>query len=90
MAKVELSPALLKLTKGQSVAVVQDGTLKEIIQELENQYPGIKSRLLTDNQQIQRYVSIFVGEEDVRYLNGLDTKVGTSETISILIALAGG
>lgn len=90
MAKVEFSPALMKLTQGQSSLEVTSSTLSEVIQEIESKFPGIKEKLLTESGQIQRYVSVFIGSEDARYLDGLKTKISKSDHISILLALAGG
>ena len=90
MARVELSPALMKLTQGQGSIEVAGTTLSEVIGELEAQFPGIRAKLLTDSGQLQRYVSVFVGSEDARYLEGLETTISSSDQISILLALAGG
>ena len=90
MAKLELSPALMKLTQGQGSLEIAGTTVAEVIEALEARFPGIRARLLTESGHLQRYVSVFVGSEDVRYLDGLQTRLADTDQVSVLLALAGG
>jgi molybdopterin converting factor small subunit len=62
----------------------------EVIGALEASYPGIEARLIDDNGSLRRFVNVFVAEEDVRFLDGLDTPVKDGQTLSIVPAVAGG
>ncbi len=64
-------------------------TLGEVIEDLERKHPGIRDRLL-DDKGVRRFVNIYVGEEDVRFLDGLKTALKAGDQISIVPAIAGG
>lgn len=90
MAKVRIPTPLRKLTLGQEVVTVSAQTIGELIAALEAQHPGLRERLLDDNGVVRRFVNIFVGDEDIRYLQQLDTKVTDASEVSIVPAIAGG
>ncbi len=84
-------PAQLRtLTEGRSELNVPAGTVREVIGSLEADHPGIEARLLDERGTLRRFVNVFVAEEDVRYLEGLDTAVSDGTTVSIVPAVAGG
>lgn len=68
----------------------QGTTLREVIDKLEADYTGIAARLLDDSGKLRRFVNIYVGEEDVRFEQGLDTPTPDGAQISIIPAVAGG
>ena len=78
------------LAGGASEVQVEAGTLGEVLGRLDAAHPGFKDRLFDDNGDLRRFVNLFVADEDVRYLQGLDTPVPDGETVSILPAVAGG
>ena len=78
------------LTGGDKQVDVQSGTLRDVIGELESAHPGMGERLLDDDGSLRKFVNVFVDDDDVRYLDGLDTKVGDGVTVSIIPAVAGG
>jgi molybdopterin synthase sulfur carrier subunit len=90
MATVFIPSSLRRYTAGQSKAEVSGGTVYEVIDNLERQYPGVKSRLCDDNGQIKRYVNVFVNEEEIRTLRGADTPLSDKDEVSIVPAMAGG
>ncbi|MBW3619388.1 MAG: MoaD/ThiS family protein [Actinobacteria bacterium] len=90
MPTVRIPTPLRKLTDGQGEVDVESGDLRAIVTELEELHPGIGDRLLDDNGELRRFVNVFVRDEDVRFLQGLDTKVESSDTVSIVPAVAGG
>jgi molybdopterin synthase sulfur carrier subunit len=90
MPTVFVPSSLRRYTAGQSKAQVSDGTINEIIEDLERQYPGVKSRLCDDSGQIKRYVNVFVNDEEIRALQGADTAVADRDEVSIVPAMAGG
>ena len=71
--------------------VAADGaTLRELIENVDRRHPGFAGQLLESDGAQRRFVNIYVNDEDIRYLKGLDTPVATGDVISILPAVAGG
>lgn len=89
-AVVRIPTALRTLTSGQSEVTVEGSTIREILDSLDAQHPGFKGRLLDEHGSLQRFVNVFVAEEDVRFQEGMDTHVPAGCTVSIIPAVAGG
>jgi sulfur-carrier protein len=82
---------MLRPTVGGERTVAADGaTLRELITNVDRRHPGFAGQLLEPGGDQRRFVNIYVNDEDVRYLNGLETPVADGDTISILPAVAGG
>lgn len=90
MATVRIPSPLRRYTNGQSKVEGQGATINELIENLENQYPGVKTRLCDDNGQIKRYVNVFVNGEEIRTLKGSETAITDKDEVSIVPAMAGG
>ena len=90
MATVRIPSPLRRYTDNQSKVQSNGATITELIEDLDNQYPGVKSRLCDDSGQIKRYVNIFVNGEEIRTLQGSETTVTESDEVSIIPAMAGG
>ena len=90
MPKVRIPTPLRKMTDGQGEVAVEGGDLRSVLTNLEGQHPGIGERLFDENGDLRRFVNVFVRDEDVRFLDGLDTEVGEGDTVSIVPAVAGG
>jgi molybdopterin synthase sulfur carrier subunit len=88
--KVLIPSPLRKLTNNQGEVLASGSTVREIIDDLEAQFPGIKERLCDGDGNLRRFVNVFVDQEDVRFLDGLDTKVKSDSEVSIIPAIAGG
>lgn len=88
--KVRIPTPLRKLTKEQAVVNADGSTIRDIVDDLEKQFPGFKERMCDDNGDLRRFVNVYVGEEDIRFLEGLDTKIPEGEQVSIIPAVAGG
>ena len=88
--KVRVPTTLRTLTSGKSEVEVDGETVGEIIHSLDSAHPGFTDRLLDDEGKLRRFVNVFVADDDVRFLEGLDTKVPDGETVSIVPAVAGG
>lgn len=86
---VRIPTPLRTLTGGADEVNATGATVREIIAELEGRYAGIKDRLL-DEKGVRRFVNIYVGDEDIRFLDGLDTTLKGGDQISIVPAIAGG
>lgn len=89
-ATVRVPTTLRTLTAGASEVEVEGETLAEVIANLEAAHPGFRERLLDEDGSLRRFVNVFVADDDVRFLDGLETKVPAGETVSIIPAVAGG
>jgi molybdopterin synthase sulfur carrier subunit len=90
MTTVRIPSPLRRYTNGQSKAQATGGNITEVIDNLESQYPGVKTRLCDDSGQIKRYVNVFVNDKEIRTLQGADTPVADTDEVSIVPAMAGG
>ena len=90
MATIRIPTPLRKLTQGKEEVTAQGATVGALIASLETQYPGIKERIC-DEKGVRRFVNIFLNEEDdIRFLDGLDTKLKAGDSLQIVPAIAGG
>ncbi|MGO9584014.1 MAG: ubiquitin-like small modifier protein 1 [Acidimicrobiales bacterium] len=87
---VRIPTQLRPLTAGASEVEVEAQTVREAIDALEREYPGMKARLLDEQGTLRRFVNLFVADEDIRFLQGLDTRLPDGATLSIVPAVAGG
>jgi molybdopterin synthase sulfur carrier subunit len=87
--KVRIPTTLRTLTSGQSEVEVEGSTIGEVVDALEAAHPGFRERLLDENG-LRRFVNVYLADDDVRFLDGLGTKVPDGETVAILPAVAGG
>ncbi len=87
---VRIPTQLRSLSNGASEVKVEGDTVGEVLTALDRAHPGFKDRLYDDAGQLRRFVNVFVSDEDVRFLKGLDTKVEQGSTVSIIPAVAGG
>ena len=90
MATVRIPSPLRRYTNGQSKVEGKGANISELIENLESQYPGVKSRLCEDNGQIKRYVNVFINGEEIRTLQGSETPLTDKDEVSIVPAMAGG
>jgi molybdopterin synthase sulfur carrier subunit len=86
---VRIPTTMRPISGGSSTVEVDGGTLAEVIKALETAHPGFEDRLL-DGGALRRFVNVFVDDDDVRYLQGLDTVVPDGQIVSIIPAVAGG
>jgi sulfur-carrier protein len=89
-ASVKIPTPLRKVTNGESLVTVQGSNVREMIEELERQFPGMRERLCDDDGALRRFVNVFVGDEDIRFLEGLETTLEEGAQVSIVPAVAGG
>ena len=87
---VRVPTTLRTLTAGASEVTVEGDTVGGVLDALESDHPGFKSRLLDDDGNLRRFVNVFVADDDVRFLQALATPVPDGETVSIIPAVAGG
>ncbi len=87
---VRVPTQLRTLTNGAGEVSVEGSSVAEVLKALDSDHPGFADRLFDDRGELRRFVNVFVGEEDVRFLQGLDTPVAEGATLSIVPAVAGG
>jgi molybdopterin synthase sulfur carrier subunit len=89
-ASVRIPTILRTFTEGESEVKASGDTLRDVIADLDANYSGIAARILDDNGKIRRFVNVYVGDEDVRFTEGLDTPTPEGVQISVIPAVAGG
>lgn len=87
---VRIPAPLRKVTNDKDRVEVDAENLADMVQAMEEQYPGIKERLLDEAGELRHFVNIYVNGEDVQFLDGLETAISESDEISIVPAVAGG
>ena len=87
---VRIPTILRTYTGGQSRVSAAGSTLAEVIDDLDSSYPGIKGRILDEQGAIRRFVNVYVGNDDVRYTDGLKTPTSDGAQVSVIPAVAGG
>jgi sulfur-carrier protein len=90
MPTVMIPPVLRPLTGGDAEVAAQGSTVGEVLRALADAHPGTRSQLFAAAGDLNRYVNVYLNDEDVRVLDGLETPVSSSDTVVILPAMAGG
>jgi len=88
--KLRIPTPLRRLSGGASELSVEGSTVTEVLETLERDHPGFHDRIYDESGEIRRFVNIYVGGEDIRFLKGVETPVKEGEEISIVPAVAGG
>ena len=89
-ATVRIPTPLRKVTNGEDKASVNSGTLKDVMESLEQQFPGIKSRICEDTGELRSFVNVYINGEDTRFMDGMGSSVASGDEVSIVPAVAGG
>ncbi|WP_338247127.1 MoaD/ThiS family protein [Dictyobacter halimunensis] len=89
-AQVILPPILREKTNQQSCLNVEGATIRDIIADLEQQFPGLRFHLCYETGELRSYVNIFIDQANIRYLGGLDTPVTAGARILVIPSVAGG
>jgi len=90
MSLVKIPPVLRASTGGAKEVDAGGSTVREVLRALAAQHPATESQLFSEEGELNRYVNVYLNDEDVRVLDGLDTAVGPGDTLVILPAMAGG
>jgi len=90
MATVKIPPVLRPSVSGMTEVQVEGTTVGEVLHGLAGQHPDTEGQLFSSEGELNRYVNVYVNDEDVRVLQGLETAVGPDDTLVILPAMAGG
>jgi len=89
-ASVRIPTILRSYTGGVSEVPAEGSTLAEVLDSLESNHPGIRTRVLDDAGALRRFVNVYVGDDDVRFIGGLEAAVADGAKVSIIPAVAGG
>jgi sulfur-carrier protein len=87
---VRIPTPLRALTKGAAEVQAEAGTVADLIEVLERQFPGLKERLVEDGGELRRFINIYINQEDIRFLQGATTTLKQGDEVSIVPAIAGG
>jgi molybdopterin converting factor small subunit len=87
---VRIPTQLRSLTGGASEVALEGGTVAEVLKQLEVAHPGFGERIFDESDALRRFVNVFVADEDIRFLQNLDTPVASGQVVSIVPAVAGG
>ena len=87
---IRIPTTLRPMAGGSSTVQVEGATVGEVLGNLDAAHPGFRDRLFDDEGALRRFVNVFVADDDVRFLQGLDTPVPDGETVAIIPAVAGG
>jgi molybdopterin synthase sulfur carrier subunit len=88
--QVRIPTPLRSITKGNAEVRAEGGTVAQVVEDLERQFPGLRERLVDEQGELRRFVNIYVNEEDIRFVEGKKTVLKDGDTLSIVPAIAGG
>ena len=89
-ATVRIPTILRTFTSGAGEVPTEGATLREVLDNLETGFPGIRDRILDEQGALRRFVNVYVGDDDVRFIGGLEAEIPDGARISIIPAVAGG
>lgn len=87
--RVQIPTPMRQHTEGKATVEAAGGTVRAVLDDVGRQFPGVVQRVF-DNGQVRRFVNVYLNDEDIRYLNSLDTPVQDGDELSIIPAVAGG
>ncbi len=90
MATVRIPPVLRPAVGGEKELSADGSSVGDILRQVASQHPETEGQLFAEGGGLNRYVNVYLNDEDVRVLDGLETPVGESDTLVILPAMAGG
>jgi len=90
MATIKIPSQLRPQTNGQDQVEISADSVGQALNTLVEQYPAMKDRIYDENNKLRRYVNIYLGDEDIRFLENLETKIDAKSELSLVPAIAGG
>ena len=87
---VRLPTVLRPAAGGQTTVEAEGATVGEVFADLVRQHPGLREQLIGPDGELHRHLNVFLNDDDIRYLGRLDAKVGGSDTLTLMPAVAGG
>ena len=89
-ATVRIPTPLRKVTNGEDKASVNAGSMDDVVDSLEHQFPGIKDRICDTDGSLRSFVNVYINGEDIRFIDGMSSTVNSGDEVSIVPAVAGG
>ena len=89
MATIRLAPVLRSSVGGSKQVTAQGSTLSEVLADLYQRFPALKEQIQPE-ASLSRFINVYINDQDIRYLKGVATAVGPSDTVILLPAMAGG
>jgi molybdopterin synthase sulfur carrier subunit len=90
MPSVRIPTPLRKLVGEKDEITANAKSIKDLIEDIERRFPGVKERLCDENGNVRRFINLYVNNEDIRFLKGVETELKESDVVSIIPAIAGG
>lgn len=90
MTKILIPSALQTVAGGASEVTTSGTTVREVIADLDKQFPGIQTRILDESGELRKFVNLFLNDEDIRAKDGLETAIRKDDTLNIVPAVSGG
>jgi molybdopterin synthase sulfur carrier subunit len=90
VVRVRIPTVMRPLVEGASTIEADGGTVREVLTTISNEHPEFGPRIFDDSGKVRRFVNVFVDDDDIRFEEGLETRVVDGQTLSILPAVAGG
>lgn len=88
--KVRIPTPLRKITQGKDEVDAEGANVKEVLADLEKNYPGLKERICEDDGSLRRFVNLYLNDEDIRFKDNMETALADGDELSIIPAIAGG
>jgi MoaD family protein len=88
--EVKIPTVLRKHTDDQAAVAANGTTIRELIEDIAGRFPEFREKVMTEGGDLHKFINVYANDEDVRYLQGMDTAVADGDTVSILPAVAGG
>ena len=88
--RVQIPTPMRQHTEGQATVEIAGGTVKEVLDTLVAKYPGVKARLYDQGDKVRQFINVYLNDEDIRYLDSVQTAVKDGDELSIIPAVAGG
>lgn len=88
--QVRIPTALRKLSEGKDVVEVEGANVGEVMTNIKSLFPALAEQLVDENGKVRRFVNLFANDEDIRFLDDLDTELSAGDELSIVPAIAGG
>lgn len=88
--EVKIPTVLRKHTNGEATVDASGATIRELIEDIAGRFPEFREKVMTESGDLHRFINVYANDEDVRYLQGMETTVSEGDTVAILPAVAGG
>ena len=88
--RVRIPTPLRSLTAGNAEVQASGHAVRDLVDDLERQFPGLRERLVDDSGELRRFINVYVNQEDIRFLQGAETTLKEGDEVAIVPAIAGG